>query len=217
MPRGRLAVGMVLMTSSVSPSTTVTVLSFSFETKICRANAGDAVIANRAAMAAIKLERFISGTFLLGSVGELALGFGFVVAERVVEILLVQEALLRGHGHEGAGAGDQHRLAQLMVPLAEGEPLPLETGDGERGRQDVGAQVGNGSLARAQRRLADSARGEPCGEVPLGHDALGEPLEPALHLHAGVLLVRAMPGDRAQALGADHGPRPVSYTHLTLP
>ena len=42
MPRGRRAVGMVLMTSSVLPSMTVTVLSFSLDTKIVSAKADDA-------------------------------------------------------------------------------------------------------------------------------------------------------------------------------
>ena len=53
MPRGRRAVLMVFFTSSVSPSITVTVLSFSLETKMVTAKEGVAVSSESAARVAM--------------------------------------------------------------------------------------------------------------------------------------------------------------------
>ena len=60
-------------------------------------------------------------------------------------------------------------------------------------------------LPDARHRFADRAHGDPRRIIALGHDALGEALEPVLHLGAGILLVGAVPGDGDQPLRADHG------------
>ncbi len=97
------------------------------------------------AAVASRIGRFISGTFLI-YLWKLALGLGLVVAEGVGQEFRMQEALLRRHRHERAGAGDQDWLAELVVPAAEGEPLALEAGDGEGVGQDVVAKVGTSVL-----------------------------------------------------------------------
>ena len=90
-------------------------------------------------------------------VGELALGLGLVVAERVGEEFRVQEAFLRRHRHERAGAGDQHRLAELMVPVAERQPLALEGGDGELRRREGSCECRQCRICRTASRLRRSS------------------------------------------------------------
>ena len=58
-----------------------------------------------------------------------AFGFGPIVAERIEFGDLMQETFLRRDRDDHAAVGQQDRLAQLQVPVAQGQPLPLEGRD----------------------------------------------------------------------------------------
>src|SRR5262249_13933938 len=149
----------------------------------------------------------VLSAYLLCRRRELARGIRSIEAERVEFAELVQEALLRRDRDEAARPGQQHWLAHLAIPVAEGELLALETGDAELRSAGVGVHAGIVGLVGARRRLGDAAHGEPGRVVALGHPAAGELGEAVLHLGRAPLLLAAMPGRRHQSLGSHHGPR----------
>src|SRR5262245_6858944 len=56
-------------------------------------------------------------------------GFGTIEAECIEFRKLVQEALLRRHRDHHAAVDQQDWLAELEIPVSQGQPSPLERGD----------------------------------------------------------------------------------------
>src|SRR3954467_7277151 len=70
---------------------------------------------------------------------QLAFALRAVIAERVELGDLVQETFLRRHRHHHAAIDQQDRLAQLQVPVAQGQLRALEGGDRElRALDEIG-------------------------------------------------------------------------------
>src|SRR5690606_7886162 len=120
----------VSTTSMLSESMTVTVLSPSFETKILYAKAGAGAVSAVARSSARAVLFIIPSLPLIRETGGVSLpplqaAFRFrpVVAERVEHGRLVQETVLRRHGNDVAAVGEQHRLPELQVPVAQRQLL----------------------------------------------------------------------------------------------
>src|SRR5687767_4901410 len=115
MPRGRRSTLMVFVTFSVAASTTVIVLSFSFETKIVSAEDGVASRAKSKAPQADIRMRIIGFTFngmtYWRELLEFAFGFRLIEAKSVGEVGRMQETFLwrGGDGHARAAA-ENNRL-----------------------------------------------------------------------------------------------------------
>ena len=69
--------------------------------------------------------------------------------------------------------GQQYGLAQLPVPVAEGQARSLEPGQLEFRPAQIGGDRRGIGGARARRRLAQRAHREPGGMVARGHPAIG--------------------------------------------
>ncbi len=98
-------------------------------------------------------------------------------------------------------------LAELAVPGAEAQRAPLEPSDLEGG---IERQLGDGGrIGRFQlhRGLADRMDRHPSRPVGRGHGPARELSEALLQLRGGPGLDGRAPGRRAEALGADDGPR----------
>src|SRR3990170_2428115 len=158
MPRGRRATLMVLTTSSVSPFSTVMVLSFSLETKIAAAKDGAAKRRSAAAEPAARRMRCMCLP-LADGLFELALGLGLIEAKRVGDVGGVEEAFLR-RGRDGhAGAAAEHdRLPHLVVPGAEAHRLAFEAFQLELVGEHVGLHLLRRGLARLHRRIGKSTK-----------------------------------------------------------
>ena len=86
---------------------------------------------------------------------EPAFGLGAIDSQRVELRYLVQEAFLRGDRDDGPPVAEQDRLAQLQVPVAQGELLSLERREREVGpfeKIEQGLCV-DGTRARAWDKL----------------------------------------------------------------
>ena len=91
------------------------------------------------------------------------------LAEGVELVGLVKELLEGGHADHGARLDDGNRLAQLAVPVAEGEGAALEAVEFEVRRQHVGPQDGRVGGAGARHGLAQGAERGPARVVLGAH------------------------------------------------
>src|SRR5262249_62036838 len=84
-----------------------------------------------------------------------------VDTERIELGELVQKSRLR-RGRDGdASIAQEDRLAQLQIPLAQGQPLPLEGGQRESGTFEKIERLRRIGRMLVRRRLADHARPHP--------------------------------------------------------
>src|SRR5262249_41795618 len=101
MPRGRLPVGMVLITFNVSLSMTVTVLSRWLDTKILSAKAEGAVQSIKEAIVARAVQLTICSSIRFDCLAsDFACRLGGIDTERIGQIPWMKEAFLRRHRYE---------------------------------------------------------------------------------------------------------------------
>src|SRR4051794_14192681 len=166
MPRGRWPTLIVLVTVQLSVSITDTVLLFSFETYAMNACAGAAVSASPDSNPT-RHARNVQVLTLMSSL-QLAFALRAVIAEGVELGDLVQKTLLRRHRHHHATVDQQDRLAQLQVPIAQGQLCPLESGDREiRPLDEIGDLLDVAGIG-ARGSLSDHAHGGPRLHVERG-------------------------------------------------
>ena len=103
--------------------------------------------------------------------------------------------------------GDQQRLAQLAVPVAEVQAVALEAVDGDLLAAEVGDHLGEGRVLGAHHRLHHRLDRNPRRPVGAAHVALGLLLEAAGELRRAVARPGPVPGLGDQALGAHHRTR----------
>src|SRR5690606_37967744 len=125
---------------------------------------------------------------------KLAYGLRLIDAERVELGYLVQKAFLRRGRHHRTVVAEEDRLAQLPVPVAEGELLAAIGRDREVLALDVLLDLCRIAAVGARRGLADDAHGRPRRHVLRQHAPAHLLFEPVLDLGSAPLFARRMPG-----------------------
>ena len=97
-----------------------------------------------------------------------AFGLGAVDAERVERRELVHELVLRRDRDHDVVGGEQDRLAQLAVPVAEGHRLALEDAELELGAEDVVARAPPDRSSRSRVAASPTRAQRHPGVVVLG-------------------------------------------------
>ena len=119
----------------------------------------------------------------------------------------MQEALDRRALDHRVVGGDEQRLAQLAVPVAEVQAVALEAVDGDLLAAEVGDELVEGRVLGAHHRLHHRLHRDPRRPVGAAHVALGLLLEAAGELRRTVARPGPVPGFGDQALGAHHRTR----------
>src|SRR5215510_7617164 len=126
---------------------------------------------------------------------QLAWRLRLVVAERVERVGAMQKALDRGAGDDRRGSGEEHRLAQLLVPAPHADREPLVAVEAGVAQNELPLLLEFGR-ARAQRRLhhhLDRDPGRPVG--PFHAASTARPVEAHIDLRPAVALPGPVPGD----------------------
>src|SRR5258707_12466678 len=134
----------------------------------------------------------------------LALCFGAIDAERVELGELMEETLLWRDGHHSVRIGEEDRLAQLTVPIAEIQLHALEAGEIEL----IAAHIAKNGLgldrSRPRRRLGYRPSRHPARIVATAHPTYRLTAEAVLQLRRPPTLERSRPGCRHHTLGSGH-------------
>src|SRR5580704_6826711 len=105
----------------------------------------------------------------------------------------MQKTLLRRDRYDHSAISEQNRLAQLLVPVAQGLFLALEGGNREIRSGQVAANDLGIVRAGTRRRLANHAHRHPSVVVARVHTPRGEFHETVLQLNRAPLLMASVP------------------------
>src|SRR6516165_1455251 len=106
----------------------------------------------------------------------------------------MEKSRLRRDRDKRARLVEEDRLAHLAVPGAEAQGLALVAAELKLVAAKIGGNGRGVERLCARRRLTDSAHGEPCGVVAVGHPAFGKTQEAVLQLRRTPFLMRPRPG-----------------------